>query len=680
MEENTNSQALSYVRLLIPAALIWLLPILAVLMPEARLWGFNHLIFLSPAYLYAYVIVGFLILISCLPRFRPYSSVVFEYLADRLFSGKYRAKLALLAVVALGIFWFLRLPVGFLGDGYSLIYNIGDLNPVVFKWSDSGAIGVIYLVSRLLPFSGIELGHYAYAVVSVISGALTVFLFGVTARELDEENSGRLFILGMLLSSGAMLLFFGYVENYPVLWPFITAYLYVSIRYLKGKGSIIFPGVLGLAAIILHLQSLFFILSYFVLIFARDQGEELHRRRRRAVVITLLGLFALGTAAYIWKYQTSIAFRMFVLPLAGRPPVPYYSLLSPTHLLDLFNEMILLLPLFPILLVGTISRWKHLLRFKIECFLGVFTLGGFLFLVMVEPKLGMGRDWDLFALCGLGPLLLLSRIFVGFAGRIKQCYPQMIMLAILLSGPYLLVNTGRSTSLARFEWLMRLDMPRSRSGMTQLYTYFTDIGDTTRADSVRKVSRAEIPSVSLSDRVLQLIDQGNLQEAQAAAETLLALDPYSAEALGFLGVISLKKGNFHKAREELEKAFQIERYNPGITLHLAQACFKLHDYGKAIDYFSRAQELAPDDLIMLDGFASVYFMVQQYDSVMVYAKKALLKDKTYHKGYYLMGMAAYGMRNYDEAGKYLNDFLILEPDNPRKDDIQKILANIGKKK
>ena len=90
------------------------------------------------------------------------------------------------------------------------------------------------------------------------------------------------------------------------------------------------------------------------------------------------------------------------------PGTPDYTLFSPTHLWDIANQLLLLIPILPALLI--IAFLRPMRSFEpFDLFLLFFSIGGLVFLFGIEPGLGMARDWDLFALSGVGPLLFLIR-------------------------------------------------------------------------------------------------------------------------------------------------------------------------------------------------------------------------------------------------------------------------------
>lgn len=677
--ENTTNTSSGVSGMITVAILLWMLQLLPFLMPGARLWGFNHLLFLPPFSLYAYLAGGIIVLALFTPPLNRKCERIFSLIADGLFSGRFHIKWGVITAIALIVFWMMRIPIGLLGDGYSQIYNIGGDLPVVFKWSDFGAIKVIHFISYLLPFSGIELGKYSYGLVSVLSGTATLMFYGLLTREFVEENVNRLFILLMLIFSGSLLLFFGYIENYPVIWPLIVGYLYFAIRFLKGKNNLLLPTIFILMALVLHLQVLFFLSSYAGLVLVRGSGQKLYRKQMVNIWRALTIIFVIGLSIFIWKYYDSASFRLFFMPFIARAPMPHYSLFSPSHILDMINEMLLLIPLLPIFLFLGWRRLRQVLTMKTVHFLAVFALGGLIFLFVIEPKLGMGRDWDLFSLCGLAPLLILSFVYSTSSGIGNRFYLQLSLLALLLISPYFAVNLSSQPSISRFEYLLDLDEPRSRAGYDQLGQYWLDVGDTTKAISLKDRANARFPAIGLSYRAIDLANQGRTEEAIILADSMLALDPYSVEAINMSGWINLKMGNYQKAINILETAVEIEAYNPIVLYNLALANLYFGRYPQSLEIYHRALLLSPEDYLILDGMVLGFYKMGQYDSVKVYALSAIKLNSSYYKGHEYIGAAAFMEGDYVTAKKHLTYFIETAPGNHDKSYAEKLLTEINNK-
>jgi len=676
MQKHKKSKSVATV--LCVSALLWLIHLLPFALPQARLWGFNHLNFGPPLLTVIYFAGGIIALIVLLMNSREKTISVYDNLAESLLNKNFHRKWIVFAFLAGIIFWLARMPVNLLGDGYNLIYSLNGDKPVIFKWSEIGAIKVVFYVSRLLPFSGIELGKNAYALVSVISGGITVGFLGGIAYVIGTDHRSRLFALCLLLFSGWLLLFFGYVEHYPLLWVFASGYLFFGLRYLKGKGNIIPATAMLLAASAMHLQFLFFLPAHLALIISRGPAGRIYRRRRKIFYIHGTIITMLGLLLFIRQYMRSESFQLFFVPLFGRPNAPDYSLLSAPHLIDMANQLILVIPLAPVLAVMAWKKIRQRALDTVDKFLLVFSLGGLALLFMIEPDLGMGRDWDLFALSGLGPALFMIKQTVSLTNGFQRLYPGLILLALVLCIPFFGVNLSYRPAVEYYTWLLDLDQERSRSGLVLLKQFYEDEGNPAAAEKINRKMLDCFPILMVGKRIEILTEKGQYQAALYLADSVYREDPYSVEAHNLLGWVYLSMGRYRKAAEHLEKSISVQPYDHRIRANLAHAYYRLGDYRPMMENYTEAFHLNPAYLPALDGLALGYYSLRDFDSALVYARLGLEIDSLYVTGYEIIGTVSYLKNDYRNARIFLNRFLQLSTDPARRSRAEQILAKMGR--
>lgn len=644
------------------SVIVWLSRLLFTDSPHGRSWGINHLHFLPDEFIWIFLAAGLCSIALFFEPMRSTASRLFHEAGYIMDDGRHKWWLVI-SLLSLLFFWLLRMPTNLLGDGYTVINNIGGNPPVIFKWSEVGAIKVVHFVSGLLPFEGTELGVYAYAIVSVLSGGVAVFFFLGIAYESAEDRQHRLLIFCLLIFSGWMLLFFGYAENYPILWPFVTAYIYFSLRHIKLKNNLLIPTLLLLVALVLHLQILFFLISYLSLIIARGWGQRMYGQFRMIfkAIIVIMGLALL--VLFVFKYQSALEFRIHFLPLVtGRPATPDYALISLTHILDILNEMILLIPLWPLLIF---LGWRRLCksgRDPINRFLLYFSLGGGILLFILDPRLGMGRDWDLFALAGLAPMIMLVRN-THKLNLPSPSYAGISCLALVLMFPFFAVNLSYQPSIEYMKSMLRLDQSRSKSGMIVLRNYYQDIGFQSVADSLNRKTMEYFPEISLSKRVNSLAENGRLKEAQAIANSIYRADPYSIEAYNTLGMVLFYKGDFGGALEYFEQSIRLRPNDHMALSNLALAYQGIGKLDEMMNCFRRAQKYAPESTHVLLGLSMGFYNRKQYDSAFVYGRKLLNIGNVSKEVYLTIGASAFWMGKKAEAVTYLTRYLEMNPQN-----------------
>ena len=646
--------------LLVPTLLVivWLARFLPLLLPDARLWGINHLQFLPPLQVVIFAVAGLAGLALFLPPLRAWSEAAFERTSSVLMDRPRRGRWLAFAAVAAAMFWFFRMPTNFLGDGYTIINNLGGPLPAVIKWSEVGAISLVKFVSRLLPYEGLARGEYAYAIVSAISGGITLFLFFLISYELGEEKKDRLFLWFLLTFSGWMLLFFGYVENYPVLWPVVAGYMLVSIRCLAGKQSLALPTIFLLLVLGLHLQTIFLAPSYLALLLSRSVSARWYRRYRTTIRIAL-GLLGIAAAVLLVnRYRQSLELRtFFVPPFAGRPLTPHYFLFSPSHLLDMIDELSLLIPIWPALVVLGRIRLKGLMADPLDRFLLLVSGGGLLMLAILDPRLGLGRDWDLFALAGFGPMLYLGRRAIGNMRAASWLFLPLTAMALIAVFPYFAVNLSYRPSLAYYEWLLRLDWRQSRPGLIVLRDYFINSGDISRAKAIDQQIYDMFPTIRLARRASDLSLVGRFDEALSLADSVYHIDPYSAEAYNLRGIIYLRMGDYRKAIADMKQSIELAQYDARTQVNLAQAYYNIGRPDSMWIYLRRALKLNPASGQVLQGFAMAFLGQGQYDSAYVYGLQTIQADSTISNGYLAAVVSSYRAGNMARARKYLGRFV-----------------------
>ncbi|MCP4566909.1 MAG: hypothetical protein GY841_04945 [FCB group bacterium] len=658
---------------------IFLLHFLPLALPKARLWGINHLLFLSPSWIAIVVVAGLAAIALLLPSIRKKADRLFTSLGEFFFSDSFLWPRLIFCLAVPLIFWLLRMPTNLLGDGYTVVNNVGNDIPVILKWSEIGAIGLVSAVASLLPLSGVEGATVAYALVSVVSGGLTIYLFCALAHELGDNGSGRLFILALLMFSGWTLLFFGYAENYPILWPFMIAYLYFGLRYIRGRNSLAVPTIIILIAALIHMQSVFFLLSFPFLLVARGKGRDFYLKHTKQLLITAGVVILTGVAVFVYEYQTTLEFMIhFLPPFSGRLPMTDYAVFSPTHLLDILNELSLLIPVWPVLLMAAIWGRRGYKSNAVDHFLLAYSAGGAVFLLILDPRLGMGRDWDLFALTGLGPLLYLLHRSFNSKLRLNRLWPGIALLSLVLTLPYFVTNLSYQPSIDYMKSLLHLDMPKSRSGMIMLRDYLKNEGNTQAAANLDREIWKLFPANRLAREASKLSRMGKFREAMAKADSLYQINPYTNEALNTRGMIYLRSGNLKEAIRYLEMSARFGRYEPKSLVNISNAYYQTGQFDKMLASMRKAQKLDPDAIEVLQGLAMGFYAMNEFDSALVYGHNLIAIDSTVPNGHFSLGLTYYKLGRHEKSKKYLTRFLEFNPPGADRDLSLKLLTEMAR--
>lgn len=655
--------------------ILWLAHWLPFFFPRARLWGINHLLFVPPWGQILFVIGGLVIALLCIPKIRSAAGSYYEKAARALFSDRPRALWAIVALASVAVFWFLRPSLFWLGDSYAVPVNVGNDIPTIFKWSEVGAVFIANFIARLFPQQDATVGRLVYAMIAVISGGVSVYILFVLARLLARDVQKRLVLWSVMVFGAWLLLFFGYTENYPILWPFIIAYIYFSISYLQRRNGLLVPLLFLVLSAVMHLQTLFFAPSFLVLLFARGRMAKFYHNNRSLIWAAMCVIFAAGIYNLARLYMQSIEFRLFIVPfLDGRPPAGEYSLFSIPHIVDCLNLLLLTSPLI-VFFVFVSGKWSRpFFRSKEDTFLALLTIGGLAFLCLIDPKLGMGRDWDLFALAGFLPLVWLAvRAVPGISTR---WYPAITVAAIVFAMPFITTHLLAKPARANIKYLFSLDMARARTGMYMLKEYYADQGMSKKADSLDSVMRHSFPEYTLVPTAYSLLESGDAKNAWRLADSVSRVNPYSNEVLVLRGNILLQSGQFSKAIPDFELAAALGQYDARILTSLGSAYGHTRETEKAFDYFRRALALNPEHWEAYEGMAIIYYEVGKYDSSLKCAEKYIAEDGSNPEAIMLAGFCAYQLRQNTLARRYFERFLAVSPNSSYRERVENTLATI----
>lgn len=91
--------------------------------------------------------------------------------------------------------------------------------------------------------------------------------------------------------------------------------------------------------------------------------------------------------------------------------------------------------------------------------------------------------------------------------------------------------------------------------------------------------------------------------------------------------------------------------------------FKKGNHVKAIEFYTYATELDPNNPVFYTNRSNAYYQMQNYDKSARDANKAIAKDPNSVKGYYRLGMALLSMDQEQEAVAAFQKAVDLEPKN-----------------
>ncbi|UCD17277.1 MAG: hypothetical protein JSV44_12640, partial [Candidatus Zixiibacteriota bacterium] len=303
-----SDRSRSFLPVYISLSALFLLKFVPVVFPEGRCWGFNHLLFLPIWFTAVFAILTAAIAIWPFLAFsRTVGSAVLDGFVRAFFeSPKRQGNRGLFIVAGAALFTLFPMPTHFLGDGYPMLANLASEAGTFYPWSEIGVVTIVQTIQSWLGPPSQSTALAAFRVVSVLSGLVTVFFFFLIAEIASQDRTVRLLVFLSSIGSGVLLLFFGYVENYPLLWAAYSGFIYFSLHYLRtGRGLIPIPLFL-LLAIVMHFQAAMFVPAFIYLVFCRGKARAVYNRLKWGLWSLAIAIIIVGLAIFYRVYTSNL--------------------------------------------------------------------------------------------------------------------------------------------------------------------------------------------------------------------------------------------------------------------------------------------------------------------------------------------------------------------------------------
>jgi Tfp pilus assembly protein PilF len=589
-------------------AFIILIHLIASFFPHLRLWGINQLGYFSLRFRLGITAVGLLILI---PQMNRILANVLASVFARVAAGFKKVNKYLIysgfSLLSLIFFRLLRSKTPLLGDGYMRGNEIG--------------LGKLYSITEFLDFHvhlaafrflGLD-GFTTYAVLSCIAGAVGVFLMLLLADVWGRDGREKVLIFLILATMGSTQLFFGYVESYSFMYMALLAYILFGLRYLMRKSSFLWPALFFLLAVGFHLSALFVLPSLLYLALA-ELSQPVEPKVRRFKWANLIGLFGvislMGVGFFLLRTSPAGKPRLssIIHPFGGGES--FYSFLSLTHILDFLNHQFLISPVSLVLFLVPLIflRWSNIRENAVK-FLLCLAVCSFGFALLIDPKLGYARDWDLFAGVGLGivsaGLYLTLNVFRNLSQKMQLKDLNRVTLILVVTSlfstlPWIMVNGSEEKAVARFKDILRIDERRAPTGYETLACYFRDKGEDERTVELWKDAIAINPTPryfgALGNAYRRLNEYDKAIEAYDRSLRMAARFPGRAGVHKNLGNTLARVGRYEEAIFHLKQAIDLQPGRGELYDNLGKLLGDMGRYEEAIPCFEKALKLDPGNV------------------------------------------------------------------------------------
>jgi hypothetical protein len=382
--------------------------------------------------------------------------------------GSRQVWFGLLSLLAGLVFWLARLRHLRWGDSYllSIALSYPDLDlRVIYNWQ---APFTVFLHQRLWQFVANPLLGWpvetVYATTSIVCGMVFVYiLLNFTAR-LGRTPLEAGVLAGLVLTTGSMQLFFGYVENYTIISLLGLVTIYRGWRALRGEIGPLWP-VLGLSVANAFHPSTVFLwpglwwLSY--ICWRRGRVSLVSGLLQTILPPLVLGgsVLALmesgghGLSAFLGADRPGGGDGIWFVPLfATTTEWQRYTMFSAAHFLDWANIHLLISPFgIPLIALALFTAMKFRLTLfdnqpdkDFARFLGLTSLMYILLTWLWNPDYGGQKDWDLFAPSAFGYTLLAGYLMVRIlpgARQLRESSLLVIVVSLLHAAAWIFTNT-----------------------------------------------------------------------------------------------------------------------------------------------------------------------------------------------------------------------------------------------
>lgn len=627
-------------------ALMFAHVVLAAFVPGVRLWGIHHLAYYSSA------VRVFALFCVAVTFIAPVSRILYRLVAafaSLLNTRSFVRHVATALIVPGCVACFIAFPskTHLLGDGQlqsTLLERLakspdtgyGYLVEFAAGRSASPATSLLTLAGARAMFSLTSWPPVVmWQVFNALLGGVFALLILSFARNARYAVEIRLLVLSVVLATGAVQLFFGYIETYAPMLVLVAGYFLAALRTLRNRASALLPAVLFLFASLFHVQALLLgpslvALVVWTLVLKRSS------RHVRSTTVVLAAVAVAGTAVLALLPGTA----RFLLPVIGDN-----GALAGTHMLDVVNEILLIVPLFPFLVAmgltavilrrdqtgaakshstdpartlpagsarlsrRTRARLRGALSEPIEgssreaeaAFATIVALPSALFLLLFFPELGMARDWDLFALPAAAAILVPALLWCdrvlerpGSKAHFERYLAPALAVAGSIVIPWIGVNADEARAVRRYENIIDMDATNPGYGFEILAMHYDDRG----REDLEAAAYQKAYEVSKNPRYLAASCSARLKtgDVEGATKTLrdhLAKDPSHILTREVLVEALVRQSKMDDVIRVCRDGIDIHPDHAYFYLYLGIGYFTKGKLSEARDAFDSCQRLDP---------------------------------------------------------------------------------------
>ncbi len=496
-KEKTPTRILFYLTSLYIFVLI-LIRLIASFYPDLRLWGFSHAAYID-GMIFIYPL---LFVIALLIAYRTYRKPnIFPSLNEKLSKKDIFFSFAVLVGTA-AVFISFSVEEYFLGDGYQLISWLA--NPLLgLKTRAYGEMYIHQEFSRLSGGTGESPVINAFKIISILSGVIFITSFLYYGKKLTETKFQYYSIVLLGIISAIALQFFGYVELYSVTIAMLTIFFLSGVTALKYSKKSMVPLITFGLAVFLHKLALIFFPTLLIYLLYLAPAAKLQKGLSKNTNTLFVVMVAIFAVAYTFALTVLPIYwqQSFLPPLEGQFTTDNYYLLSENHLIDFLNLLFFMIPItIFVFIAGFFIKHRDNIENPIALFLGSSALFGILAAFVLEPKLGMARDWDFMAVALLGAHI--TGVYYWITQYKSNRYFQPATIILLLIGlsiliPWISLHNSPDALYSYTKDALIRDPKHGRTGMEYFITYHERMGNPTEKRNLQMLFLRYFPEKSM---------------------------------------------------------------------------------------------------------------------------------------------------------------------------------------
>lgn len=236
---------------------------------------------------------------------------------------------------------------------------------------------------------------------------------------------------------------------------------------------------------------------------------------------------------------------------------------------------------------------------------------------------------------------------------------------------YLEGNPGKAIEIFTDVIDRRPDMAITYS---QLSFVYREVGQMEKAiETLEKGVALSLNNQELMAKLgIYLQETGQIKRSLKVLQAVVDENPNQAEALNYLGISYWRSGNYDKAIETFRELIHLDSGYASAYNNLGSVYLSQKQYDLAADQFKKAMKYDPRLAGPYNGLGVIYAAKGDNLAAVENWKKAVELDSKQYDALYNLGILLTKMNRFEEAIKYLEQFVDTAPDYRYAADIEKM--------